>query len=124
MQKEKTEKFATELQAWLDSYAKANDFTRIACTHITLGAGRFTCTIKAETAEQPTNAEYAGMLGLPADVVGKQVRENGKILRIVRLEPARPKNCIVLVEEGTDKTYKAPASWYHQQVRLNQLITS
>lgn len=55
------------------------------------------------------DAQYAEMLGLPSDIIGRTIIMNGVQFKVERLEPNRPKNQIVIMHLGNGKTYKTTA---------------
>ena len=57
--------------------------------------------IKGEESKQ-----YAHLLGLPEDVIGRKFNLQGGEYEVTRLDLAKPKNPVIIKKAGTDKTYK------------------
>jgi len=71
----------------------------------------FTTKVKIETPEaenlnKDKNKQYAKMLGLPEDIVGKTIVLQGHSYTVIRLDIGKPKNPVIIQKVGSDKTYK------------------
>jgi hypothetical protein len=71
----------------------------------------FTTKVKVETAEAKEikgeeSKQYAGLLGLPEDVVKRKFMLKGAEYEVIRLDLGKPKNPIIIQKVGTEKTYK------------------
>lgn len=47
-----------------------------------------------------TNAGYAPILGLPADIIGKTFRYKTKIFTVKSLNPSKPKNAVTVEDQN------------------------
>lgn len=123
MNKAQALQFRTDIQELLDGYAFKNGFDSVKLGGIKFDENGLSSTIKVieSKAKMPTYVEYAGMLGLPEDIIGQRFTSPKGIVTIIRLDPNKPKNCIILQDEqGT--MLKTSAGWYHQAIRLNQMV--
>lgn len=71
----------------------------------------FTTKVKVETPEaeganKEKNKQYAELLGLPTDIVGRTISLQGKNYEVIRLDIGKPKNPVIIQLAGSDKTYK------------------
>lgn len=67
--------------------------------------------LSAEKAEEKNNAisaQYATMLGLPEDIVGKTFKVKGKTMKVTRIDPGKSKNCVIATCLEDGKNYKMP----------------
>jgi hypothetical protein len=116
-------KVNTDIHEALKSVAQKHG-VKISLGSSSYGSADFTTKVKvslpeADKIKGEESKQYAGLLGLPNDVVGKKFQLQDKEYEVVRLDIGKPKNPIIIRKPNTElPTYKISVDTLKRAMRI------
>jgi hypothetical protein len=111
-----------DIQEALKSVAEKHG-VKISLGNTSYSAAEYSTKLKVQTPETEKikgeeSKQYAGLLGLPDDIVGKTFTLKGTEYEVIRLDLGKPKNPIIIKKSGSEKTYKVSVDTLKRALRI------
>lgn len=112
-----------QIDAALDKIAAENGLSSIRTTTGSFESNEFSFKIEGvldTNVKNEKSEQWAEMLGLPSDIIGKEVNLQGRLFTIINIDPSKPKNSVSIQRIPDGKRFKCPASMIKNALLLTK----